>query len=379
MGQQTSNVLFYLIPFLYAVAGLSFATITQQIEKDWLVVLSAGNEEWLRTTNAMMSQIDLACKTLAPAVTGLLFSGSSQSTVSITLMLLNAGVTMSFYIFMLELYYTFPTLATRANIDDSNIENNDENDDSNDNNVDDNEKITLFSLEFNPSGGIGGVLSALKNFSTSGCAGLMIAYAFLYMTVLSFGSLMIVYMRWAGMSDHWVGVSRGLAALTEFTGAALFPFFSKKFGDWQTGYFAIWYQFSLVFIASSSFFWANVHVSVIIIVVAVLLSRAGLWMFDLVARQIAQITIKEKTRGQVNGQWRSLIAFFDMSAYVVAVIFSSPDQFWVLTSLSAFMVGSAAVLYSATIPSNEEIPFRMPFSIYGLKFNSVNYEKIAES
>jgi len=43
-----------------------------------------------------------------------------------------------------------------------------------------------------------------------------------------------------------------------------------------------------------------------------------LWLFDLCVRQIAQETIPEAVRGKVNGQWRSMIAFFEMSAYVIA-------------------------------------------------------------
>ncbi len=49
-----------------------------------------------------------------------------------------------------------------------------------------------------------------------------------------------------------------------------------------------------------------------------LFSRTGLWLFDLCVRQIAQETIPEAVRGKVNGQWRSMIAFFEMSAYAIA-------------------------------------------------------------
>jgi hypothetical protein len=68
-----------------------------------------------------------------------------------------------------------------------------------------------------------------------------------------------------------------------------------------------------------------------------------------------------------------------MSAYAIAVIFSSPNDFWILTSLSSLMVGSAAVLYTATIPSSEELPFRIPYTIEGLKFSNNDYEKITEA
>lgn len=53
-----------------------------------------------------------------------------------------------------------------------------------------------------------------------------------------------------------------------------------------------------------------------------LLSRTGLWVFDIGARQIAQETIAEQVRGKVNGQWRALIAFFDMLSYALAIVIS---------------------------------------------------------
>jgi len=45
-------------------------------------------------------------------------------------------------------------------------------------------------------------------------------------------------------------------------------------------------------------------------------------MFDLGARQIAQETIPEASRGRVNGQWRSMTAFFEMGGYLLALLFS---------------------------------------------------------
>ena len=56
------------------VTALSFKTITQSIEKDWLVVLSDGDSAWLTSTNSIMTQIDLTSSTAAPAVTGFIFS-----------------------------------------------------------------------------------------------------------------------------------------------------------------------------------------------------------------------------------------------------------------------------------------------------------------
>jgi len=363
INSKLKILLFYLLPVLYSIAGVSFASITQQIETDWLVVLANKDENWLRSTNAFMSQIDLGCKALAPAITGLLFAKYSQSKVSIMLVGFSTLVTILFYQFINGLYSKFPNLAKKES--DISVSNKDN---SKNQTNDNNENVVFLGKEWDTNKTIGKLLNALKHFSTSGCAGLMVSYSFLYLTVLSFGSLMTVYLRSTGMSQYWIGTFKGLAALTEFTGAALFPYFSTKFGDWKTGYFSIWYQFTFVLIAASSMLLIPLNTSNRIIAISVLFSRAGLWMFDLTTRQIAQVTIKESIRGRVNGQWKAIISFFDMFGYFLAVVFSRPDQFWVLTTISAIMVCNAALVYTITTPSAVKLPYRVPNFIPTLRF-----------
>lgn len=43
-------------------------------------------------------------------------------------------------------------------------------------------------------------------------------------------------------------------------------------------------------------------------------------MFDLGVRQIAQETIPEYCRGKVNGQWRTITAFFEMTIFCLALL-----------------------------------------------------------
>ena len=44
-------------------------------------------------------------------------------------------------------------------------------------------------------------------------------------------------------------------------------------------------------------------------------------MFDIVIRQITQESIPEDIRNKINGMWKSLISFFSMSSYVIAIIY----------------------------------------------------------
>jgi hypothetical protein len=78
-------------------------------------------------------------------------------------------------------------------------------------------------------------VKATKNILTSGCAGALISFSCLFLTVLSFGSIMIVYLRWSGLSDIYIGLARGLSALAGFSGALIYPYARKKLGLFRTG------------------------------------------------------------------------------------------------------------------------------------------------
>ena len=283
-------------------------------------------------------------------------------------MFLNAAVTATFFWFLSHIYHSFPALWTRttSQLTESPIVETAQSsafihqtNDTEDTNVDDT-PLVVKEYETTQSGDVcieedlstpssrvdNGTVTGF--FFSSGCAGTMISYSALYFTVLSFSSLMTVYLKWAGMPVSWIGALRGVGAITGFLGAVLFPFCQHSIGVEATGLYSIWYQVVFVVIAASSFFWANPLAVSFIISVSVLLSRAGLWMFDLAATQIAQLRIEERSRGTINGQWRSITAFFDALTYVVAIFLSNPKDFNILCVLSASSVFAAAVIYSSS-------------------------------
>ena len=151
-----------------------------------------------------------------------------------------------------------------------------------------------------------------------------------------------------------IGTSRGIAAIVEIVGASyLYPYFTYRVGVHKAGTLAIWYQCGFVAIAAFSFSFASLDLidSAKILIVAVLLSRAGLWMFDRCATQIGQETIKEEVRGVVNSQWTALYSAFEMLVYIIAMVYYDPSYFYILTSISFIMVLSAAIVYTATSTS----------------------------
>merc|ERR1719456_117453 len=64
-----ANFYLYVItlPIVVAAANLGFYTYRICIEKDWVIELANKDKEWLANVNSIMSQIDLAAKSIAPA------------------------------------------------------------------------------------------------------------------------------------------------------------------------------------------------------------------------------------------------------------------------------------------------------------------------
>lgn len=302
MSDSMRIILIYSLPVLCTITSLCFSIVTQAIEKDWIVVLADGDTTWLSTVNSVMSQIDLGCNSVAPAVTGILFSYLSRTNMSIVLLVSNAIATYMLFSFLRYLYLSWPALAiSSGNIRDaaivvteSAVSNEENNNNSKkvsgggnatevtpllsksatksttatatttDNNNNNNANVSVTSVTTRVKNCF--IPFLCREIFQSGCAGVMISYAILYFTVLSFGSLMLVYTRWCGLSDHWIGLARGGASLTGFLGAAIFPYMKTWLGLYNSAYLAIWYQCVLVVFAASSVFWCSRYNSMLMIV-----------------------------------------------------------------------------------------------------------------
>ena len=207
--------LVYAVPVFSSIAGLSFRMLNVCMEKDWIIVLSNSNSSWLSSMNAIFSQIDMFCMAFAPVLTCWLFDAMKPRLVAVLLMLLNGGTSLGFYLFIRQIYFSFPPLWHRNVLHEDRSNQNSE-----DIELTVSESTPLFQSSNRPhdmnrhNNLIVHYLQCLgcmfpELVSHSGDAlGVMIAYAFLYMTVLSFGPLLTVYLIWAGLSLEWVGLLR---------------------------------------------------------------------------------------------------------------------------------------------------------------------------
>jgi hypothetical protein len=75
-------------------------------------------------------------------------------------------------------------------------------------------------------------------------------------------------------------------------------------------------------------------------------SRVGLWGFDLVERQIMQENVAASDRGVINGVEYALTNVFALMSFALGMLANKPEQFGWLVGISFCNVATATALYT---------------------------------
>ena len=187
------------------------------------------------------------------------------------------------------------------------------------------------------------------------------AYVFLYFTALCPGPLMSAYLLTRGMQELHISIYQAVSSVVGVGATFLAPHLISTMGMEKAGLFSIWFQQGFLLLSVIAFFLFNNDTSSLaldasdptstiwIFLGCLVLSRMGLWSFDLAERQIMQEYVPKEKRGLINGVEFSLTNVFFVGSYLMGVIASRPDQFQWLVSLSFLAVTSAALLYTLWI------------------------------
>ncbi|CAM9181383.1 unnamed protein product, partial [Phaeothamnion confervicola] len=336
-GQMCSPTLFLVLlvsmHVVGATASLGSRAQVIALEADWVVVLSHGASPWLTETNATMRRIDLSCDLLAPAAVGLLVTAGSAQVAALTLAacnMLSVGVELAS---MAWLHATEPALATKPQQQQQL------------------EKNPFAASLSSASSSTANCVSSLRLYLRQPVAGAALALMLLHLTVLSFGPVMIAYLRLSGESDAVVGGARSACAAFGFAGTLLLPWLAARVGLETAGMLSVWLQF--ICLAAGALELAlpptggGAVAGTRALIVGVVASRSGLWGFDLAVTQLIQERVPEAERGVFNGTQKALEAVMETLSYVAALVFHRPEQFRSLVAMSCGSVGTAAILFSA--------------------------------
>ncbi|XP_020085847.1 solute carrier family 40 member 1-like isoform X1 [Ananas comosus] len=341
-----------------AVAVLSTLAGTILIEREWVVVISGGQPpEVLTKMNSVIRRIDLICKLLAPVFAGFIISFISLKASAVIFALWNMISVWLEYWLLKSVYNGIPALNESSKRRNEKLIPTESLESSSILPVENESSISTENRNLD-SETPDWKISLMENFSVIPCfdswAVYMrqevvlpgIALAFLYFTVLSFGTLMTATLDWKGIPAYVISLARGFSAIVGITATVAYPIVHSRLSTLRTGLWSIWMQWCFLLVCVASIWVYNSITSAWMLMGGVAASRLGLWMFDLAVMQQMQDQVRDSDRCIVGGVQNSLQSMFDLLTYIMGMVISDPKDFGLLVIISFFLVTSAALIYT---------------------------------
>uniref|UniRef100_A0A0E0LCN0 Solute carrier family 40 member n=1 Tax=Oryza punctata TaxID=4537 RepID=A0A0E0LCN0_ORYPU len=324
-----------------ALAALSTLAGTILIEREWVVVIAGGHPAAVLTgINSVIRRIDLSCKLLAPVLSGFVISFVSMEASAAALAAWNlAAVWLQYWLFV-SVYAGFPALSETSQLSRRRAATDDDDDEAAVAQPQKAERLWMILPCWESW-----VVYARQEVVLPG-----VALAFLYFTVLSFGTLMTATLDWKGIPAYVISLARGVSAVVGIAATWVYPAAHARVSTLRTGLWSIWAQWCCLLVCVASV-WvgaaaASALASAWMLMAGVAASRLGLWVFDLAVMQLMQDHVPESDRCVVGGVQNSLQSMFDLLTYIMGIIVSNPRDFGQLIVLSFFLVTCAAVMYT---------------------------------
>ena len=340
LGSKQRTGLFAVSVVLACVEKLSSVMNLVAVERDWVVVITQGNEGARRLLNARMRRIDLLCKLLGPLVISLV-DGASTTLVFYVTLGMNCSSVHVEYFAIAAVYRMVPGLRRT---------------------VTDNPPSAVETIEVSPLH-----VKMLKGLrlATSRLLPLKslpfyfnhptfmpsISLSLLYLTVLSSGQ-MITFLIAIGYTSLQVGIARAISTVFELYATWVAPIVQRhirvvRAGIWFLTWQMLWLAGGLSwFFASGESLTGRKIFAASGLVGGVILSRCGLWAFDLCAQSIVQQEVTEENRGAFPTVEASFLNFFELLSYASTIVFSRPNQFRWPIVISTAVVYAAGGLYT---------------------------------
>ncbi|KAH0563397.1 hypothetical protein GP486_002031 [Trichoglossum hirsutum] len=306
------------------------------VERDWVVVIAGGEEGYLSALSAQMRRIDLFCKLLGPLAISLVDGMSTPVAIWVTLGLNITSVAVEYFA-ILQVYNRIPALASARSRPTRFPSNSDE---------------TITGATSRRSSPLEvlrlrSVFASLSSYSRHAAFLPSLCLSILYLTVLQFGGQMIVYLMSVGYTSTHVGLVRAASIAFEISSTFVAPVLMSRIGAIRAGlWFVSWQVFCIG--SAVALFW-GVHTPVAagsVLAAGVILSRVGVWGFDLSVQSIVQTEVEAEFRGAFSSLETSLQNFFELLSYASTIAFSEPRSFRWPASMSALAVLAAGVLYA---------------------------------
>jgi hypothetical protein len=300
------------------------------VKKDWVPTIWQPGDPELASINTAMQTIDLVAEIFGPLAAGVALQLLGSGAGFVVVGLVNV-VSFAFELtLLLRVYHTEGALAAPKSV----------------------------HKEAASGGNALGFLQAWPVFVSqpSGVPLLVVSYALLYFTVLSpHGVVLTAYLQTREVDPPALAAFRAAGALSGVAGMSTFRALSSRFELRPLASAHLWVLAVAVASAAASFYATEgaygLTMPMIAFLSLVVISRFGLYGFDLAVLQLQQMHVDEQLRGSVGAVESSLCSLGTAALFVGTLVTSSmpPEDhpFDMLVYLSAAFVGSAALVYTA--------------------------------
>lgn len=219
-----------------------------------------------------------------------------------------------------------------------------------------------------------------------------LSYAIIYINLMSVSGTMIGYLQWRGFSASSIAFLKGICTGAELVGTVLMPIATRYVGLVRAGAWSIWLEVATLTPVLLSIYSDRLPIQVFIFA-GMALSRVGVWSFDLVTTQIMQEYIEptkdrdlddnmtrisnaatttttttttrtaihtdnlsnddgdnnssnDSNAGLINGWHYSMMNVFELGQFILTMIWSDPQEYYIPCTLSFVCVVVGAVVYS---------------------------------
>lgn len=324
INQNNFYWLAYLSLGLIGVVG-SLGSTLMEISVGYDLAADQVPQNELATFNSRLKRIDLFTEVTAPVFAGLLMMIPSQYKT-------NIGFNL---VALLNIVTFFPEYMLLSSIKG----------------ISDLKKSTDPLLYLNP---IQEFKMGIKDFKNPLFVTPMIAYAFLWLSVLSpHGVLMTGYLKDGNLlSEFQISIFRGLGAFFGMIPTFLFPILNKKIGLARTTKLFLGFQAFCVLFASIAF-QSSFNGSLYIFLIMLLFSRIGLYGFSIGESEARQLFIPQHLRGRINAVGVSITSFASLIIFVLGTLLPTSKDFGWLVWLSSLSVLVGFFILQKWNPSHE--------------------------
>ncbi len=309
------------------------------IARDWLVTIAAHDDKFLMELNVKLRGIDLFCKLVGPTFISLL-AGVSIRYSMLFIIVMNIISNYLEYFSIKKVYQLVPALQIpkhKPDIINESASTSTSTSTCTNNTVSNNESHDNH----------GQFLQNVHTFTHSLMCLPTLAYAMLYLTVLSFGNQTIAFLlSFDDINSLTVGCLKAVSTIFELSATVITPKLVNSVGLVNTGMYSISSEF--IFLCPILIgFVLNLPYRHWLLCLFVPLSRVGLWGYDLVIQNMVQLYITDDSqRSQFSAIEESLIGTFELSGYLMTLILHKPDMFEYPVFVSISSVGIGMIIFS---------------------------------